>query len=127
MQPQPSSPNVIKPTKTIEDAFEVLRSPNANLAQKNKAKATLAARPALACGPVLAYNLLQDIKDHQTAYKLVKSLYQLYGEEYGFTNYRTGEPVPWGTAFYTEAQLLWMRRNKHDRNDVLHFFKECLN
>lgn len=79
-----------------------------------------------ACGPVLAYEILAPITDNKTAFRVVRDLYKEYGDKIGFVNYRTGEPVKYGHAFQSEAQLLWMRREE-SMHDALNWMKEhCL-
>lgn len=70
------------------------------------------------CGPVGAYEILADIPDNLTAFAVIKALYQDYGENFGFVNWRDGSSVAWQSAMVSEMQLLWMRRSK-DPNDVL--------
>ena len=79
-----------------------------------------------ACGPVLAYEILAPVTCNKQAFRLVRDLYKEYGEKVGFVNYRDGTPVPYGHAFQSEAQLLWMRREE-DKGDALKWMKEhCL-
>ncbi len=77
------------------------------------------------CGPVIAYEILQHLRDDKVAFKIVKGLYEQHGANEGFVHWKTGEEVPWQKVFVSEAQLLWMRRNQCE-NDVLQYFKECL-
>lgn len=115
--------NVVSPTKAVTDAFAVINS-NMPDGHKRKAQLVLDKRPPIQCGPVMTYNLLKDVKTNKQAFLAVKAMYRLYGEQIGFTHWETGEPVPWNKAFCSEAQLLWMRRNKEDPMDVFHWFKE---
>lgn len=79
-----------------------------------------------ACGPVLAYDILGTITDNKKAFQVVRDLYKEYGERIGFVNYRDGSEVPYGKAFQSEAQLLWMRRTNTPA-DALAWMKEhCL-
>ena len=78
------------------------------------------------CGPVLAYEILDGVLTNKEAFERVRDLYKDCGEVDGFKNYRTGEPIGFGAAFISEAQLLWMRR-KLDINDVLDWIKETCN
>lgn len=76
-----------------------------------------------AVGPVMAYDILAPVKTNKEAFQLVRDLFKSYGEKIGFVNYRDGKPIPFGEAFRSEAQLLWMRRNdSHD--DCLDWMKE---
>lgn len=75
-------------------------------------------------GPVLTYSLLSDIKSNKEAFAYVKQLYEWTGTLVGFKHWQTGENVPWQRVFVSEAQLLWMRRDKHNANCVLQWFKE---
>jgi DNA polymerase-1 len=79
-----------------------------------------------ACGPVLAYDILSGVTNNKQAFQVVRDLFKEYGDKIGFLNYRDGTPVPFGKAFQSEAQLIWMRRHD-DRNDAIHWMKEhCL-
>lgn len=79
-----------------------------------------------ACGPVMAYDLLNDVKTNREAFELVRDLYKFCGEHCGYVNYRDQSPVEYGDVFMSEAQLLWMRR-KHDISDALDWLQEeCL-
>lgn len=116
--------NAVKPTKAITAALETLQCDKATQAKKDKASKTLADRKPGLCGPVIANEILQKVKNDKQAFTLVKTLYEKYGNDIGFTHWKTGDPVEWQKVFVSEAQLLWMRRNPDD-NDVLHYFKEC--
>lgn len=83
-------------------------------------------RPAGSCGPVLAVQILDTAKSNKQAFILIKDMYKRYGEEIGFTHWKDGSDVPWNKAFVSEAQLLWMRITKEDRNDVLSWFRSFL-
>lgn len=113
--------NKVKPTKAIEKAMHDLQHGTAK--QVDKAKKTLADRKPGACGPVIAAELMKMVKSDKQAFDLIKTVYKAYGEDTGFTHWKTGEPVDWHKVLVSEAQLLWMRRVP-DRKDVLHFFKE---
>ncbi|QIG73130.1 putative 5'-3' exonuclease protein [Rhizobium phage RHph_N37] len=78
-------------------------------------------------GPVHADYLLMDARNNREAFALVKGLYEAYGRDIGFVNYRDGTSVPWQNVFMSEAKLLWMRREPHNPDCVLNFFKEVLN
>lgn len=116
--------NKIRPTKEIEKALDIIASGEVGTPKYLKAKSTLATRPSLAVGPVMAYDLLDAVNSNRVAFEVVKNLYRDYGETIGFTHWKTGEPVHWSKAFTSEAQLLWMRRNKEDPNCVFKWFKE---
>lgn len=115
--------NAVKPTKTIEKAIETLKNPKATEKQIAKANKTLLERKPAKCGPALAALLMQNIEDDLQAFNMVSALYRDYGERVGFTHWKTGETVPWGQVFLSEAQLLWMRREP-GQLDVMKFFKE---
>lgn len=70
------------------------------------------------CGPVLTYDLLKDCTSNSEAKDRVRILYEAYGDEHGFINYRNGFGVPWEDVFESERNLLWMRRT-HDVKDAL--------
>lgn len=76
------------------------------------------------CGPVTALELLEGIETDKEAMMLVKDLYKMYGN---FVDWRSGQPIPWQSAFLSEAQLLWMRVDPLDRKDVFRFIKEIAN
>lgn len=105
----------VKPTAAVTKALE---NPNSD-----KSKAILDAVQPKSCGPMLAYDILKDVKDNVTAFKLVRKLYELAHQIEPFKHWQTGEPVSWQDAFKSEAQLLWMRRT-NDPNDVFHWMKE---
>lgn len=63
----------------------------------------------VACGPITALEILSNCYTDGEAFETVRDLYKRYGEELGFTNWRDNSPVPWGKAFFSEAQLVWMR------------------
>ena len=115
--------NVIKPTQKVLKAQETIEGP-CNAKQYEKALKVIEERPPGKVGPVTAYALLKDIKDETHAYKVISTLYKKYGEDVGFTHWKTGESVPWNQVFVSEAKLLWMRRTP-DEDDVIHYFKEC--
>jgi hypothetical protein len=75
-------------------------------------------------GPVMADVIMQAVTSNKLGFDMVKTLYERYGNEFGFTHWQTGESVPWQRVFVSEAQLLWMRREKHNPNCVLKWFKE---
>jgi len=75
-------------------------------------------------GPVLAYNLLSDLKSDKEAFQYVRGLYEATGREVGFKHWRTGETVTWQNVLISEMKLLWMRRDKHVKDDVLNWLKE---
>lgn len=77
-------------------------------------------------GPVYAHELLQEVTSNAEAFTLVKKLYRLYGENIGFKHWRDGTPVPWQMAFLSEAQLLWMRKDKTNEKCVVNWFKEIM-
>lgn len=116
--------NAVKPTKEITKALETLSDPKSTKKQKEKAQKKLDTRKPGLCGPVIAAEIMSKVKNDKQAFKLVKTLYEQYGQAVGFKHWETGEDVPWQTVFVSEAKLLWMRRIQ-DENDVLYYFKEC--
>ena len=116
--------NEIKPTKEISLAHTIIHSPNSNDKQKAFAKKTLASRKPAACGPVLAMACLNAVDSNKQAFAFVKGCYQTLAEIYTFTHWKTGEEVHWGKVFISEAQMLWMRREKHDPMDVVKWLQE---
>lgn len=116
--------NVINPTKAVQNANLVLKSPNANPAQKERAQRTLDERKAGACGPVITSELLKNVRNNKQAFEFCRYLYQSAGEKLGFVHWQTLEAVPWQKVFVSEMQLLWMRRNKDDPNDVIKWLGE---
>src|SRR5262249_516323 len=110
----------------IQKAYEVLQDPNAKEAKKAKAQAAIDERPDGNCGPATAILILDMLDNPARAYNTVKGLYKRYGDAVGFTDYRTGDKVAWGKAFASEGKLLWMRRNPHNDNCVLDYWRECV-
>lgn len=117
--------NIFKPTKEIAIALRTVADPDLGPRPiGDRARATLAKRSAGLCGPVLTVDVLAGVHSAKDAFDLVKDAYKRYGEELGFTHWKDGSAVSWQNAFVSEAQLLWMRRNKSDPMDVARWFKE---
>lgn len=116
--------NRVKPTVATTKALADLQSHAPGTARYISAEKVLSDRKASTCGPVLTELLLRDVNSNKEAFEFVKMLYRLYGEEIGFTEWRTEQPLEWQKAFLSEAQLLWMRRVKTDALDVVRWFKE---
>lgn len=74
-------------------------------------------------GPVLTFDILEPIETNWEAYQKVKSLYQMYGEQIGFVNWRDQSKVSWQQALSSEMMLLWMRRCE-DPADVINWLLE---
>lgn len=117
--------NHIQPTKEIEKALSILSDDLTSPRAREMAEKKLADRKEGKCGPVTANLILDLIDDRRTAFQTIKGLYKRYGETTGFFNYRTNEPVPWGKAFASEGQLLWMRKQPTNANCVLDYWREC--
>ena len=77
------------------------------------------------CGPVLTYNILENITNNKDAFELAKELFKATGEKLPYKDYRDpeGVDVPYSTILISEMKLLWMRRHA-DENDVLKWLKE---
>ena len=117
--------NIFKPTKETEIALRTINDPDLGTRPvADRARAKLSSRPAGLCGPVLAVEVLAKTRNNREAFELVKDCYKRYGEEIGFTYWKDGTTVTWQNAFVSEAQLLWMRRDKHNPMDVAKWFKE---
>jgi len=116
--------NIFKPTAQTSAAQELMSALKETDSKFRSAQKLLADRKAGACGPVLVAEIMARVNNHNTAFKLVKAMYEKYGQEIGFKHWKTGEDVPWQKVFVSEAQLLWMRRNPHDHMDVINFFRE---
>jgi hypothetical protein len=119
--------NKFKPVATTSTALYMLDKYRAEDNEYKQAMAKLMSRPAGLCGPVIVNDILASVTNAKDAFLLVKDMYKQYGEQFGFKHWKTGEDVPWNKVFISEAQLLWMRRNPHDRTDVLNWFKETFN
>jgi hypothetical protein len=117
--------NAIKPTQAITKAKAILEDEAAPAAKKEKAQKVLDERPDGPCGPATAALILDVLDNQRTAYHTVKNMYRRYGESVGFKHHKTGEDVPWGKAFASEGQLLWMRKQAHDPNCVLNYWRQC--
>lgn len=76
------------------------------------------------CGPAGAFKLLDEARSNKEAFDIVKSVYKCYPS---FVDWRTGAPISWADAFWSEARLLWMRRDKEDEDDVKKWVKEIVN
>lgn len=77
-------------------------------------------------GPALTYSLLTGIKSNKEAFEYVRACYQRTGNELGFKHWQTGESVPWQKVLVSEMQLLWMRRDAHNKDCVLQWLKEIM-
>lgn len=115
--------NTLKPTQAVLKARAVLDDPAATEAKKSSALKVLVERKPAPCGPVLAHDLLSRLNSNRECFNAVKTLYKLYGEENGFLHWSTAAPVPWGRVFASEAQLLWMRKQPHNENCVLDWWR----
>ena len=116
--------NIIKPTAEIDKAMLVMANPNATPAQKAKAKEKYDGRKPGQCGPATAINLLKQLTSHKQAFTYIRDLYREVGDTIGFKHHGTGETTKWGNVFLSEAKLLWMRREAHNENCVVNWFKE---
>lgn len=66
---------------------------------------------SMSCGPVAAYELLEDC---QTDYQCMRVVMYLYAtSEYEWRDYRDESPITWPVAFMSNARLLWMRRDNN--------------
>lgn len=116
--------NEFKPTKGVVLAQEKLRaSTRLSESSRSKLQSVLDNRKPGKCGPVIAADILSTLHNDKDAFEFVKTL---YSEHDDFVHWKTGESVPWQKVFVSEAQLLWMRRRVDD-NDVIQYFKECVN
>ena len=79
-----------------------------------------------ACGPVLTYDVLKDIRSVKDAFAFVKECFNKLGtfHEYDFVHWKTGAAVTPTQALLGDMLCLWMRRNK-DPNDVVKWLKEA--
>lgn len=116
--------NIYKPTKETIAAERIVNDPDLGPTPTGaRAKAKLDGRAAGNCGPALTATVLQDVHSNRDAFNLVKSIYEAYGQQIGFLHHETGEPVAWQHAFISEAQLLWMRIDKHNPNCVINWWR----
>lgn len=121
--------NKVRPTGPqvkLRESYKLATDEGKKASIVAKLKKALAERSSVTCGAVLAYDAINPLTSNKEAFEYVKEAYRLYGEEHGFTNYRTGEPVLWNKAFVSEAQLLWMRKNRADVMDVARWFAEIM-
>lgn len=117
--------NAIKPTQAVLKAQAVLEDDSATDKKKEKAQAVLDARTDIECGPVVAILLLDMMEEQHTAFETIKGLYRRYGEHAGFVHHKTGDPVSWGKVFASEGKLLWMRKQAHNPDCVLDYWRQC--
>jgi hypothetical protein len=116
--------NSIQPTAPVIEAKRILADQTATDKQKQKAIKALNDRKHGLCGPATAILLLDLVNSNTEALLLVKSLYESYGEQVGFTHHQTGEQVRWDRVFLSEARMLWMRVERTNPDCVLNFLKE---
>lgn len=115
--------NIFSPTAKTTAAQQLISALQETDSKYKSAQKLLAERKAGLCGPVLVNDIMARVNSHKTAFALVKEMYKKYGEQVGFTHWKTGEPVEWNKVFVSEAQLLWMRKNPHDHMDVINWFR----
>lgn len=80
-------------------------------------------------GPVLAYNILKNVKTNGEAFKLVRKLFKDAEEEKPYRNYRVKPPkkesdpdkglISYKDAMLSEMKLLWMRMDAHNDSCVV--------
>lgn len=75
------------------------------------------------CGPVAAYNILQQYNTDKECFDAVLGLYKLAHEHEPFKNWRNSAPITPEQAFSSEASLIWMRR-ENNPNDFLNWMRE---
>lgn len=113
--------NKIEPTKQSQLWAAAAMGPDG---PKKQAALVKLAERSKKVGPVLTHKLLDPLTSNIQCFAAVKALYRVYGETFGFSNWKTGEPVPWQHAFMSEAKLLWMRRTGSNPDCVIQWFKE---
>lgn len=118
--------NKIKPRAADVHSLEVIANKDGKytVGEITRAQKHLEGRSPAACGPATAIRILDKLNSNKDCFNAVKALYKMYGETIGFINWRDQSPVSWQQAFISEAKLLWMRRNKHDPNCVVNWWKE---
>lgn len=116
--------NVLQPTKAILKVKEELAQPGISDKKRKDLEQVLASRTSKSVGPAMAFDLIGKLNTEKSCYHAVKELYKLYGEETGYQHWSDGSSVPWGKAFLSEAQLLWMRENPHNDNCVLDYWRQ---
>ncbi len=116
--------NHVQPTAPVTKALAALADKSSSEVIRKRASALLEARGCSKVGPVLAMKLLENASTNLECLRVVKALYRLYGEKYGFRHWETNADVSWQQAFISEAKLLWMRRDKSDADDVLRWMQE---
>lgn len=120
--------NRIKPTAVTMKADKVIEANVSGERPTDKALTTarkvLSERKPGKCGPATAILLLDLMRDNKQAFHAVRGVYEMYGNQIGFKCYN-GNDIPFGKAFMSEAQLLWMRR-KNSPTDVLDWLGEIL-
>lgn len=116
--------NSIQPTAPVLAAQKVLADDSSTEKQRQKAIKVMNERKPGLCGPATAIKLLDLVHDNQQAFLLVRSLYEAYGNEIGFTHHQTGEPVDFGQVFLSEGRMLWMRKEPTNPDCFVNFLKE---
>jgi 5'-3' exonuclease len=77
-------------------------------------------------GPTTGQSILDKIHSNAQAMNLIKGLYEVYGDTYGYKHWKTGEDVSWQKVFISEAKLHWMRRDLANPDDVIMWMaQEC--
>jgi hypothetical protein len=116
--------NAIKPTAAVTKAIETINDPSSTDKAIAKAQAVLDERKSGPCGPATAILILDKLTSNKQAFHTIRGLYQRTGITEGYKHWLTGDTVHWGQVFLSEAQLLWMRRDKDDPQDVAKWLRE---
>lgn len=116
--------NSIAPTAPVLKAKSILDDEKSSSTQRDKAIKTLLERKPGSCGDATAIKLLDLVHDNASAFKLVRSLYEAYGQDIGFRHWQTGESVDFGQVFVSEARMLWMRREPTNQDCIIKFLQE---
>jgi hypothetical protein len=91
--------------------------------QKHRDQIEAAHAKTKPCGPVMAYELLKDVRSVKDALHLVDDLFMKSGV--AFTHWKTGEEVTPRQAYRGDMFALWMRRNNNPE-DVLAWLRETV-
>lgn len=86
--------------------------------------ATLEAAKAKSCGAVMAYTIIEPIKNDAEAFEVIKNLYRNQPDQ--LIHWDTAEDVSWSEALTSNGQLLWMRRDENP-DDFLNWMMEVMN
>jgi len=115
--------NIYKPTKKTEALRAKMENAQTDKIYRHLSDKWLDRKP-MACGPMMAYNILNECQSDLECFKRVRELYEALSHIKPFRNYRNEEVITWQKALLSECNLLWMRlQDPTDMNDFTQWLR----